>query len=425
MNNSDTAIRVEGLGKMYRIGREASHAATLQGKIKDSILSPFQWLSGQIREPTEKEVLWALKDLSFEIKQGEVVGFIGHNGAGKSTLLKLLSRITEPTTGYADIHGRIAALLEVGTGMHPELTGRENIYMNGTVLGMKKNEIDAKFEEIVEFSDISRFLDTPVKRYSSGMRVRLGFSIAAHLEPEILVIDEVLSVGDAAFQAKCLGKMHDVASVGRTVLFVSHQMDMIRALCDRCMLMSQGRILLDGKAEDVIDSYNGLFTNQNNSPSFEIDEDNTLPIQILSGRVMGEKNKTKDKFDVFESITIEFMYVVHKFKEGLMVNFELKRNHSTLFFSFDTDKELKNLKFRDLGKYVSRVTLPCPLLKPGHYTVTPGTGIANSKKIQHLEDIIGFDVELISQSSSLASYAEKRPGMIAVPLYWYTNMEQL
>lgn len=255
MKSSEIAIRVEGLGKMYRLGREIPHATTLSGKLKNTVSLPFKWLSEQMREPTEEETLWALKDVSFEIKRGEVVGFIGHNGAGKSTLLKLLSRITEPTTGYADIYGRVAALLEVGTGMHPELTGRENIYMNGTVLGMKKREIDTKFNEIVDFSGISKFLDTPVKRYSSGMRVRLGFAIAAHLEPEILVVDEVLAVGDADFQAKCLNKMHDVAHGGRTVLFVSHNMAAIENLCSRALLLNSGAVISEGQTEDVVSQY--------------------------------------------------------------------------------------------------------------------------------------------------------------------------
>ena len=260
MSASEIAIRVEGLGKMYRLGRQRPHASTLSGKIRNAVTSPFQWLSEQMREPTEEEVLWALKDVSFEVKRGEVVGFIGHNGAGKSTLLKLLSRITEPTTGHAEIHGRIAALLEVGTGMHPELTGRENIYMNGTVLGMKKREIDSKFDEIVDFSGIAKFLDTPVKRYSSGMRVRLGFAIAAHLEPEILVVDEVLAVGDADFQAKCLGKMQDVAHGGRTVLFVSHNMGAIQSLCQRTIVLDRGMVRIDGETRNCITHYMNVAT---------------------------------------------------------------------------------------------------------------------------------------------------------------------
>ena len=258
MNTNDIAIRVENLGKMFRLGREIPHASTLGGKIKQTMAAPFGWLASQIGQPSEEEILWALRDISFEVKRGEVVGLIGHNGAGKSTLLRILSRITEPSEGHAEIHGRIAALLEVGTGMHPELTGRENIYMNGTVLGMKKREIDRKLDEIIEFSGVEKFLETMVKHYSSGMRVRLGFAIAAHLEPEILIVDEVLAVGDLNFQRKCLSKMEDVAGEGRTVLFVSHRMEAIRSLCGRCLLIHQGRITNDGGVNEVVQEYNDI-----------------------------------------------------------------------------------------------------------------------------------------------------------------------
>jgi lipopolysaccharide transport system ATP-binding protein len=253
--SSDTAIQVRNIGKKYRLGREIPPAGSIGSRLAQSVGAPFRWLTSQFRAPTEEETLWALRDVSFDVRSGEVVGIIGHNGAGKSTLLKILSRITEPTTGHAEIHGRIAALLEVGTGMHPELTGRENIFMNGTVLGMKKREIQGKFDEIVEFSGVGRFLDTPVKRYSSGMRVRLGFAIAAHLEPEILIIDEVLAVGDAAFQQKCLGKMQDVSSHGRTVLFVSHRMEAVRSLCSRAILLQHGHLYKDGPCAEIIAEY--------------------------------------------------------------------------------------------------------------------------------------------------------------------------
>ncbi len=252
---SNIAIQARNLSKLYRIGVQKKPARTALGRISRIIASPFDWLTSQIRGITEEETLWAIKDVSFEVKWGEVVGIIGSNGAGKSTLLKILSRITEPTSGEADIYGRLAALLEVGTGMHPELTGRENIYLNGCILGMKKAEIDKKFDEIVAFSGIERFIDTQVKRYSSGMRVRLGFAIAAHLEPEILVVDEVLAVGDAAFQKRCLGKMKDVAGEGRTVLFVSHNMGAVKSLCNRGILINRGRLENEGSVEDIINEY--------------------------------------------------------------------------------------------------------------------------------------------------------------------------
>jgi len=256
--SSDVAVRVENLGKRYVIGRQTVRAESRAGRLRQVLASPFGWLSSQVRGPTDEETLWALRDVCFEVKRGEVLGVVGRNGAGKSTLLKILSRITEPTVGRAEVHGRVGSLLEVGTGMHPELTGRENVYLNGTILGMRKVEIDGKFDEIVEFSGISRFLDTPVKRYSSGMRVRLGFAIAAHLEPEILVIDEVLAVGDADFQRKCLGKMRDVAGHGRTVLFVSHNLAAVRSLCTRALLLADGKSLSAGPTDDILDQYTAV-----------------------------------------------------------------------------------------------------------------------------------------------------------------------
>lgn len=259
---SDVAIKVENLHKLYRLG--------IKEKINDSLMSScLSWLKApkknfeQLRKLShfdlnlqDDDVLHALNDVSFEVRRGEVLGIIGRNGAGKSTLLKVLSRITEPTAGRAIINGRVASLLEVGTGFHPELTGRENIYMNGTILGMKKMEIDRKFDEIVDFSGVERFLDTPVKRYSSGMKVRLAFAVAAHLDPEILIIDEVLAVGDSEFQAKCLGKMQSVSKAeGKTVLFVSHNMGAVRNLCSRAILLRQGTKVYDGEVETAISSY--------------------------------------------------------------------------------------------------------------------------------------------------------------------------
>ena len=253
--DNELAVRIQGLGKRYRIGVQSPAPGTLGGKIKHTLSSPLQWLASEIRAPTDAEILWALKDITFDVKVGEVVGVIGRNGAGKSTLLKILSRITEPSDGFAEIKGRIGALLEVGTGMHPELTGRENVYQNGCILGMRKWEIDKNFDEIVAFSGIEKFIDTPVKRYSSGQRVRLGFAIAAHLEPEILIVDEVLAVGDLEFQKKCLGKMKNVASHGRTVIFVSHNMPSVRSLCSRAICLEHGSISASGNVDDVIKQY--------------------------------------------------------------------------------------------------------------------------------------------------------------------------
>src|SRR5579862_7120382 len=251
---SDSIIKVEGIGKKYRIRhKQPERYSALRDVIADKVLNAFR--PTRIKALATVEDFWALKDVSFEVKRGEVLGIIGRNGAGKSTLLKILSRITEPSEGRVTINGRVASLLEVGTGFHPELTGRENIYLNGAILGMTRAEIRRKFDEIVTFAEIEKFLDTPVKRYSSGMYVRLAFAVAAHLEPEILVIDEVLAVGDAEFQKKCLGKMGEVAGGGRTVLFVSHNMAAVQALCRRGVMLSNGRLLRQGEMREVISAY--------------------------------------------------------------------------------------------------------------------------------------------------------------------------
>ena len=244
MSISANAIHVEGLGKRYRIGERERYLA-----LRDVIMRMFRPQRGK------RDFLWALKDVSFDVGQGEVVGVIGRNGSGKTTLLKLLSRITRPTAGFADIEGRVGSLLEVGTGFHPELTGRENIYLSGAVLGMKKTEINNKFDEIVAFSEVERFLDTPLKHFSTGMQMRLAFAVAAHLEPEILLVDEVLAVGDLEFQKKCLGKMQEVSQTGRTILFVSHQMNQIRRLCRRVIWIHGGQMQKDGTAKDVVNAY--------------------------------------------------------------------------------------------------------------------------------------------------------------------------
>ena len=258
---SDLAVHVEGLGKEYHIGgMRKVKFRTMRDTIADAAKAPFRKAIGLMRGQATSaaglnESMWALKDVSFDVRQGEVIGVVGRNGAGKSTLLKILSRITTPTEGYAEIYGRVGSLLEVGTGFHPELTGRENIYLNGAILGMAQHEIDRKFDEIVAFAEVEKFINTPVKHYSSGMGLRLGFAVAAHLEPEILVVDEVLAVGDAAFQKKCLGKMSEVANEGRTVLFVSHNMAAVASLCTKGMLLNFGQVVTIGDVSDVINAY--------------------------------------------------------------------------------------------------------------------------------------------------------------------------
>jgi lipopolysaccharide transport system ATP-binding protein len=370
MDDKEIAIKVEGLGKRYRLGRNIIKPTGFGGKVRQALTSPFEWLLEQNREPREDEVFWALKDINFEIARGEVVGFIGHNGAGKSTLLKILSRITEPTTGYAEINGRLAALLEVGTGMHPELTGRENIYMNGTVLGMKKREIDTKFDEIVDFSGVSKFLDTPVKHYSSGMRVRLGFAIAAHLEPEILVIDEVLAVGDAAFQEKCLDKMQDVARGGRTVLFVSHNMAAIENLCSKAFLLNSGSLIYDGDTRSVINKYLENLQGIRKTPIHNrLDRRGNGEGRFVDVRFINQQGREVDQIACGQNLTIAIHY------EGINVpNLRALDIHVTFFtnmgqFMFNCTNAGSGFVFAELPR---QTILRCQInklpLTPGKYT---------------------------------------------------------
>src|SRR6202453_2875313 len=327
---SGPVIRVEGLGKRYRLGEGLRHTA-LRNLLGDVLRLPLRVLGGGGRashappsaEPTaatppaaagpaingNSRFIWALKDVNFEVRQGEVVGLIGRNGAGKSTLLKILARITRPTEGHAEIRGRVGSLLEVGTGFHSELTGRENVYMSGAILGMRKAEIDRKFEEIVAFSEVERFLDTPLKHYSSGMQMRLAFAVAAHLEPEILFIDEVLSVGDAAFQKKCLGKMGDVARQGRTIVFVSHNTAALRKLCPRAVLIEGGRIAESGNSDEVVSHY--LQNSLDSKLETEWSDPRIAPgdhrVRLRSVRVIPQTN-SDDPITVHTPLRIEFAY---------------------------------------------------------------------------------------------------------------------
>ena len=310
---SDTIIRVENLGKKYIIGHQAQTHSSFREMLTHQVSSlGRKFLPGKktsASNPTREE-FWALRDLSFEIKQGDVVGVIGRNGAGKSTLLKILSRITEPTTGRIELNGRVASLLEVGTGFHAELTGRENIYLNGAILGMSRTEIKRKFDEIVDFAGIEKFLDTPVKRYSSGMYVRLAFAVAAHLEPEVLVVDEVLAVGDAEFQKKCLGKMHDVSTQeGRTVLFVSHQMAAISNLCPKCVVLNKGQMEFYGNTQDAIHYYlmQSKETNQK-SNDLQVFRPSWAQPRIISARILDEQGDEQNKFPLGSNITFELTF---------------------------------------------------------------------------------------------------------------------
>ena len=416
---SDIAIRVENLSKMYQIGEKQERYYTFRDTLANIALAPFRRLRRIGKPPKEEEIIWALKDVSFEVKHGEVVGIIGRNGAGKTTFLKILSRITEPTEGQAEIHGRVGSLLEVGTGFHPELTGRENIFLNGAILGMRKTEINRKFDEIVAFAEIEKFMDTPVKRYSSGMYVRLAFAVAAHLEPEILLVDEVLAVGDAAFQKKCLGKMGDVAKEGRTVLFVSHNMGMINNLCERCILLESGQIIQDGVTSLVISKYlSNISPVKSAECSFPGDAGKKTQIRRVV--VVDQELNLKSQFDVFEQVVVEIEYEVREELIGSVVLTILSREGVELFTSFDTDYDGELLNKRLPGYYRARVNLPCPL-KAGSYALEVVTAVANSRRIDEVREAVCFEVEELSFDPSLRSYARKRPGVMAAHLVWKTE----
>lgn len=301
---SDTAIRVEKLSKRYRIGQREGYRA-LRDVMTNFFSSPLRRRSSEDASRSNgRNWFWALKDASFEIKHGEIVGIIGRNGAGKSTLLKILSRITQPTEGRVEIYGRVGSLLEVGTGFHPELTGRENIFLNGAILGMKRSEIDRKFDEIVAFAEIEKFLDTPVKYYSSGMYIRLAFAVAAHLEPEVLLVDEVLAVGDAAFQKKCLGKMDEVAKSGRTVIYVSHQMNSIRMLCTTCIWLDSGKIQMVDRTIKTVSAYeSSLMEKTRRDPISE--EERGMPARFLSWEIVSPKEEQPNLLTVSGPLTMK------------------------------------------------------------------------------------------------------------------------
>ena len=345
---SDRAINIENLSKAYRIGLKEIGNDTFAGSILASLKSPFsnfrklKNLSNISHEEVSDDIIWALKDVSMEVKRGEVVGIIGKNGAGKSTLLKIISNITEPTTGRIEIYGRVASLLEVGTGFNPELTGRENVYLNGTILGMTKKEVDKKFDEIVEFSGVQKFVDTPVKRYSSGMKVRLAFAVAAHLEPEILIVDEVLAVGDAEFQKKCLGKMESITSEGRTILFVSHNMSAIKNLCTRAVLLKEGKVVSTGNTEKVIDEYMNVYKSHivdgNIPEGFPRNAFNKGYAYFRKIQLKNSNGSASDYFSYHQSVTLSVgIEVLKEITDGTFVILIGSSNDDKISYSSTSD----------------------------------------------------------------------------------------
>lgn len=417
---SDCVIRAEGLSKKYVIGHQIGpRYATFREAIVESLKRAGRGAFRVVRpssaspDPRREEV-WALKDVSFEVKQGERLGVIGRNGAGKSTLLKILSRITDPTRGRVALHGRVASLLEVGTGFHPELTGRENIFLNGAILGMSKHEIKRKFDEIVAFSEVERFLDTPLKRYSSGMQVRLAFAVAAHLEPEILVVDEVLAVGDFAFQKKSLGKMRDVAQGGRTVLFVSHDMGAINTLCERAMLLHNGSILTAGDASEVVARYlegsDRLYT-----PIRSVFRDYG-EFRLISAAVL-QNNVPTAAISSRQPFTIEIQYEILKAVPEARLSIFFRNNKGEAVFSTcDHDDPTEEALNRQRGRFVSTVTIPPKLLKTGPIFGSVVFDLRFQRVVFAEPDLLR--VEVFDPECPPYSETHDRPGIIAPILPW-------
>jgi lipopolysaccharide transport system ATP-binding protein len=407
-------IKVQNLSKQYFLGGPAAPYSTIREALVDLARKPLRSLRRNGGVPD----LWALKDLSFEINQSEVVGIIGRNGAGKSTLLKILSRITEPTTGRIELFGRVASLLEVGTGFHPELSGRENIYLNGSILGMSHKEIASKFDEIVAFAEVDKFIDTPVKRYSSGMYVRLAFAVAAHLEPEILVVDEVLAVGDYSFQQKCLNKMQDVSRRGRTVLFVSHNIGAISRLCSRCILLDKGTLIDSGPTETVVQTYmtSGLVQRaeytQASAPEKAI---NLLRIALVSS---AEEIYSDVRYD--ENFRFEFEYEVNQSVTGTSIGIMVFTVDGTCAFtSADFDQHTELLSKRSPGVYKTRVVIPARWLNVGRYTVR--VAIANAMSGAVYDDVETLIFNVVDTGTPGSINGIKRPGVLQPVLDWETT----
>jgi lipopolysaccharide transport system ATP-binding protein len=418
------AIRVDGLSKRYRLGQATGSYRTLREAVMDRVTGSWRRLRRPVRSPdsgASDDQLWALKDVCFEVQPGEVLGVIGHNGAGKSTLLKILSRITKPTDGEVELRGRVGSLLEVGTGFHPELTGRENVYLNGAVLGMTRREVARKFDEIVDFAEVERFLDTPVKRYSSGMYTRLAFAVAAHLEPEILVVDEVLAVGDAAFQRKCLGKMGQVSRRGRTVLFVSHNMTAVKALCGRAILLERGQVTMDGDPDGIVDRY--LTSGTEMSRTGLIPEDaprmhdapdearfRSVRLTDLDGNDLPQlyfrqpfrvtflcdvlKDLTDAHFEVSISTTDGTQITYSTTTDGGLPPVHLKRGHHQVSATFDT------------------------VLLPHNYTVDLGVHHSDGRTSDFVQRTLDFTVLRVAESGDDHYHWHRTRGYVRAPVLW-------
>ena len=415
------------IGKQNNIGpsQQKFQNNMFRDVLVDTLMTPlrvYRALRGQgMRGATATSTIWALKDVSFDLEEGKALGIVGRNGAGKSTLLKILSRVTEPTEGTVTVRGRVGSLLEVGTGFHPDLTGRENIYMIGAILGMTRAEIDSKFDEIVEFSEVSQFIDTPVKRYSSGMYLRLAFAVAAHLEPEILVVDEVLAVGDAEFQRKCLGKMSDVAQQGRTVLFVSHNMSAILRLTQEAIVLKKGQLIKRAPTPEAVDFYLSSGQAESGQRVWEADEvpAASQPFRPVAIRLKDRSGNVVDTVRSTEPLTIEYEYQINAHITGLRVGVYLSAMRGEyVFTSFDTDdaKQYEQFGARQAGRYISRCEIPADFFNEGRYSLGVNASSFGVKRYFMDENALSFNVDISGAPG--AQWPEVRQGPVRPRLNW-------
>lgn len=419
---SNIALRADSLGKRYQIGKASQRHNSIREAVADAAKEPFRKLRKWRRvsegaepavEPTD--VVWALRNVSFEVREGEILGLIGHNGAGKSTALKILSRITEPTTGFAEVHGRVGSLLEVGTGFHPELTGRENVYLNGSILGMDRRYIDRSFDEIVEFSGVGKFIDTPVKRYSSGMYLRLAFAVAAHLEPDVLIVDEVLAVGDAAFQRKCLRRMGDVVKEGRTVLFVSHNMGAVRSLCSRTLWLQDGQVATIGPTHDVVDRYLRALSSAAGTAKdlFDIPREHGLGRDLRLRRI-----QFNEGMPILhgEPLRVRIEYETRADLEGVTVGFGLSYLDGLRLMTVDSDLLGTRMDLPGDTEGTIEVVLDQLMLEPGCYALDVG---ARSGDVSALDYLPGCElVEVLPGPTTPGAIVNTNNGGVRIPARW-------
>jgi lipopolysaccharide transport system ATP-binding protein len=427
---SDPVIKVQNLSKQYRIGAREGYK-TFRDTLVDAAKAPFRRISSVLNPKSgnanrQSELIWALRDVSFEVKQGEVVGIIGRNGAGKSTLLKILSKITEPTEGRVELRGRVGSLLEVGTGFHPELTGHENIYLYGAILGMDRWEVTRKFDEIVSFAELEKFIDTPVKKYSSGMYMRLAFAVAAHLEPEILLVDEVLAVGDAAFQKKCLGTMEGISRQGHTILFVSHNMQAIQSLCGSAIRLNAGGIAECGKPATVVSAYLGGI---DGAASEKIWPTASMPgnddLRLLSIRVTDGEGYSQPVFRSSNDILVEMRFTAATTHSALCVGFDMQTSQGNIVArTYQTDLPPDRWPRLIKGENRWRCRIPSGLLNGGLYSIAPKIGLHNMYWIVDLDPVVQFEVILDHGVSPFWNALNKssRPGVMAPILSWETRL---